>query len=91
MEGIPDELGPEWRVLPPFEILGVRFPTDDTPPNQRRLAENDALVELIQTNEYLEDAPQWRQRRFNPQDMETHSIEDEVEIMVEEEEEEEIG
>ena len=25
----------------------VRFPTDTTPPNQRRLAENDALVELI--------------------------------------------
>ena len=44
LEGLPDELGPEWRVLHPFEILGVRFPTDDTPPNHRRLAENDALV-----------------------------------------------
>ena len=31
LEGLPDELGPEWRVLHPFEILGVRFPTDDTP------------------------------------------------------------
>ena len=51
-EGIPDELGHEWRVLHPFE---------DTPPNQRRLAENDALVELIQTNEYLEDTPTWGQ------------------------------
>ena len=61
-----DELGPEWRVLHPFKILGVRFPTDDTPPNQRRLAENDALVELIQTTEYLEDAPPWGQRRFYP-------------------------
>ena len=52
-EGIPDELGCEWRVLHPFEIPGVRFPMDNTPPNQRRLAENDALVELIQTTKYL--------------------------------------
>ena len=64
LEGLPDELGPEWRVLHPFEILGVRLPTDDTPPNHRRLAESDALVELIQTTEYLEDAPSWGQRRF---------------------------
>ena len=49
VEGIPEELGHEWRVLHPFEIPGVRFPTDATPLNQRRLAENDALVELIQT------------------------------------------
>ena len=48
-EGIPENLGHEWRILHPFEIPGVRFPTDNTPPNQRRLAENDALVELIQT------------------------------------------
>ena len=48
-EEIPDELGHEWRVLHPFELPGVRFPMDSTPPNQRRLAENDALVELIQT------------------------------------------
>ena len=52
-EEIPDELGHEWRVLHPFELPGVRFPTDSTPPNQRRLAENDALVELIQTTEIL--------------------------------------
>ena len=63
LEGLPDELGPEWRVLHPFEILGVRFPTDDTP-NHRRLADNDALVELIQMAEYLEDAPSWGQRIF---------------------------
>ena len=52
----------------PFEIPGVRFPTDNTPPNQRRLAENDALVELIHTTEYLEDTPMWGQRdyRFYP-------------------------
>ena len=66
LEGLLDELGPKWRVLHPFEILGVRFPTEDTPPTHRRLAENDALVELIQTAEYLEDAPSWGQRRFYP-------------------------
>ena len=49
-----------------FEIPGVRFPTKDTPPNHRRLAESHALVELIQTAEYLEDAPSWGQRRFYP-------------------------
>ena len=43
-EGIPEELGHEWRVLHPFEIPGVRFPTDATPPNQR-------------TTEYIEDTP----------------------------------
>ena len=66
MEGLPDELGPEWRVLHPFDIPGVRCPTEDTPPNHWRLAENDTLVELIQTAEYLEDAPSWEQRRFYP-------------------------
>ena len=59
-------MGPEWRVLHPFDIPGVRNPTEDTPPNHRRLAENDTLVELIQTAEYLEDAPSWEQRRFYP-------------------------
>ena len=52
-EEIPNELGCEQRVLHPFELLGVRFPTDSTPPNQRRLAENDTLVELIRMTEYL--------------------------------------
>ena len=56
-EEVPENLGCKWRVLHPFELPGVRFPTDTTPPNQRRLAENDALVELIQTMEYLEDIP----------------------------------
>ena len=36
LEGLPDELGSEWRVLHPFEIPGVRFPTEDTPPNHRK-------------------------------------------------------
>ena len=63
-EEIPDELGCEWRVLHPFKLPGVRFPMDSTLPNQRRLAENDALVELIQTTEYLEDIPMWGQRDY---------------------------
>ena len=63
-EGISENVGHEWRILHPFEIPGVRFPTDNTPPNQRRLAENDALVELIQTTEYLEDTPTWGQRDY---------------------------
>ena len=54
-EGVPENLGWELRVLHPFEIPGVRFPTDNTPPNERTLAENDALVEL-------EDTPMWGQR-----------------------------
>ena len=64
LEDIPDELGHEWRVLHLFDLPGVRFPTDTTPPNQRRLAENDALVELIQTTEYLDDVPTWGQRDY---------------------------
>ena len=32
-EGVPENLGCEWRVLHPFEIPRVRFPTDNTPPN----------------------------------------------------------
>ena len=63
-EGIPDELGHEWRVLHSFKIPGARFPTDNTLPNQRRLAENDALVELIQTTEYLEDTLTWGQKDY---------------------------
>ena len=63
-EEIPDELGCEWRVLHPFELPRVRFPMDSTPPNQRRLAENDALVKLIQTTEYLDDVLTWGQRDY---------------------------
>ena len=61
---IPDELGCEWRVLHPFDLPGVRNPTDTTPSNQRCLAKNDALVELIQTTEYLDDVPTWGQRDY---------------------------
>ena len=63
-EEILDELGHEWRVLHPFDLPGVRFPTDTISSNQRRLAENDALVELIQTTEYLDDVPTWGQRDY---------------------------
>ena len=62
---------------------------DNTPPNQNRLAENDALVELIQTTEYLEDTPTCGQRDYQlyPLDMVTPSIEGEEEAEVELEEE----
>ena len=80
-EDIPDELGHEWRVLHPFDLPGVRNPTDTMPSNQRRLAENDALVELIQMTEYLDDVPTWGQRdyRLYPLAMVILSIEEEVE------------
>ena len=29
-EEVPENLGCEWRVLHPFELPGVRFPTDTT-------------------------------------------------------------
>ena len=90
VEEIPEELGHEWRVLHPFEIQGVRFPMDNTPPNQRRLAENDAPVELIQTTEYLKDTPTWGQRDYwlYPLDMVIPSMkgEEEAEVEVGEEE-----
>ena len=41
MEGQPDELGPEWRMLHPSTIPGVRNPTEYPPPTHRRLAESD--------------------------------------------------
>ena len=63
-EEVLENLGDEWRILYPFDLPLVRHPTDATPLNQRRLAENDALVELIQTTEYLEDTPMWGQRDY---------------------------
>ena len=90
---IPDELGCEWRVLHPFDLPGVRFPTDTTPSNQRRLAENDALVEFNQMMEYLDDVSTWGHRDYqlSPLIMEILFIEEEVEEEVEEIEEEENG
>ena len=80
-EDIPDELGCEWRVLHPFELPGERFPMDSMPPNQRRLAENDALVELIQITEYLDDVPNGDKETidFTPLNIMTPSTEEEVE------------
>ena len=47
-----------------------------------------ALVELIQTTEYLDDVPTWGQRdyRLYPLDMVIFSTEEEVEVEEEEEE-----
>ena len=63
-EEIPDVLDHQWRVLHPFDLPGVRFPSETTPSNLRCLAENNALVELIQTTEYLDDVPTWGQRDY---------------------------
>ena len=89
-EEISDELGHEWRVLHPFELPGVRFLTETMPPNQRRLAPNDALVELIQTTEYLDDVPPGDKEitDYTPFNMVFLSTEEEVEEEVEVEEEE---
>ena len=64
VETLPEDIGCEWRVLHLFDLPRVRFPTDTMPPNQRRLARNNALVELIQTTEYLDDVPTWGQRDY---------------------------
>ena len=69
-EEVQENLGDEWRILHPFNLPGAKISTrgvtcpDTTPMNQRRLAENDALVELIQTTEYFEDIPTWGQRDY---------------------------
>ena len=61
---VPNELGCKWRILHPFDLSGVRFPNDTTPSNRRHLAENDALVELIQTTEYLDEVPMMGHRDY---------------------------
>ena len=55
------------------------------------MAEDDALVELIQTAEYLEDAPSWDKEDSTHCTMEILIIEDKVEVMVKVEEEVEDG
>ena len=94
-EEVPENLGDKWKILHPFELPGVRHPTDATPLSQRRLAENDALVELIQTTEYLEDIPMWRQRDYQlyplVMGIPTTEVEEEAEEEVEEEERQWIG
>ena len=58
-------LDPEerWKIYHPYDIPGVRRPTMDTPDNLRRLAESEALVESLQTMEYLTEFPTLEERR----------------------------
>ena len=58
-------LDPEerWKIHHPYDIQGVRRPTMDTPDNLRRLAESEALVESLQTMEYLTEFPTLEERR----------------------------
>ena len=81
-EDIPDELGHEWRVLHPFELPGVRFPTDSTPQikedwlrtmhwwNLSRL-QNTWMMYLHGDKETID---------FTPLDMVIPSTEEEVEV-----------
>ena len=56
----PDE---RWKVFHPYDIPGVRRPTMPTPENIRRMAESEALVESVQTMEYLNEFPPMGERR----------------------------
>ena len=58
-------LDPEerWKIHHPYDIPGIRRPTMDTPGNLRRLAESEALVEYLQTMEYLTEFPTLEERR----------------------------
>ena len=58
-------LDPEerWKIHHPYDILGVRRPTMDTPDNLQQLAESEALVESLQTMEYLTEFPTLEERR----------------------------
>ena len=65
-------LDPEekWKIHHPYDIPGVRRPTMETPDNLQRLAECEALVESLQTMEYLTKFPTLEERqdyrRFPP-------------------------
>ena len=68
IEGLdPEE---RWKRHHPYDIPGVRGPTVETPDNLRRLAECEALVESLQTMEYLTEFPtleeRWDYIRFPP-------------------------
>ena len=70
-------LDPEerWKIHHPYDIPGVRRPTFETPDNLWRLAECEALVESLQTMEYLTEFPTLEKDRTignSHLDMETH-------------------
>ena len=56
----PDE---RWKVFHPYDLPGVRRPTMTTPENIRRMAESEALIESVQTMEYLNEFPSMGERR----------------------------
>ena len=53
-----------WRLLRPYDLLGVQHPTANTPVNQQQLAENEESVESLQIVEYLQDVPGVGRRDF---------------------------
>ena len=59
-----------WKVFHPYDIPGVRRPTMATPENIRRMSESEALVESVETMEYLNEFPSMGERedfrRFPP-------------------------
>ena len=59
-------LDPEerWKIHHPYDIPRVRSPTMDIPDNLRRLTESEALVESLQTMEYLTEFPSLEERRY---------------------------
>ena len=52
-----------WKVFHPYDIPGVRRPTMTTPENIRKMAESEALIESVQTMEYLNEFPSMGERR----------------------------
>ena len=52
-----------WKIHHPYDIPGVHRPTMDTPDNLQCLAESEALVESLQTMEYLTKFPTLEERR----------------------------
>ena len=56
----PDE---RWKVFHPYDIPGVRRPTMATSENIRRMAESEALIESVQTMEYLNEFTSMGERR----------------------------
>ena len=51
-----------WKIHHQYDIPGIRRPTMETPDNLRRLTECEALVESLQTMEYLTEFPTLEER-----------------------------